>query len=569
MSARPAPLVSVIVPVHDVAPYVAEAIASLRAQTLADFEALIIDDGSTDGSGAVAAQAIGGDPRFVLIRQDNAGLSGARNAGLERARGGWLAFLDGDDAYEPGFLAELTGAAQEQGLPWAASALWLVEAGRPVAHSGLHGSPDPAGMAPRRLDLTAAPDAARLFPSAWNKVYRRDLWDDLRYRPGTWFEDHEVFWALAARAPAIWHLPKPLYRHRRDRPGQITGADDDRALHLFPVLDRLAPLIRNRPQGQAGLTALAARLIDERARVLRHPARRARFLTMARDWLRQAGVPHDPVAGGPDLSRGLALVLRDRTPLTIIRAGGAPAPGPDDQDLPLPGPGATLAHMLTQARGAFVVLQPAGQSVDAAGAAALVDAALNHDADLALGGLQTEQGWHDGWMDNRAAPLDPATLPQQGAVCALTPAAALRLHPCAARAVIRADLAARLGPLSVPLSHPLAGAELVMRAALAARSVALAPAIAAHLGTAPPVRAAVAAHWAAGLPDLAPGLPKGWRSVLALRAIRPGLPPARSLRGLAARLAAAPALRRAGLHLHPDTPADPGTDRIVIRLAGG
>lgn len=569
MSSRPAPLVSVIVPVHDVAPYVAEAIASLRAQTLADFEALIIDDGSTDGSGAVAAQAIADDPRFVLIRQDNAGLSAARNAGLDRARGEWLAFLDGDDAFEPAFLADLVGAAQAQGLPWAASALWLIEGGQRVAHSALHGTPDPAGMVAQRLDLTAAPDAARLFPSAWNKVYRRGLWGDLRYRPGTWFEDHEVYWHLVARAPAIWHLPAPLYRHRRDRPGQITGADDDRALHLFPVLDRLAPMVRDRPQGQAGLTALAARLIDERARVLRHPARRARFLTQTRDWLQRSGVPHDPAAGGPDLSRALALVLHERTPLTVIHGGAAPITGPDDQVLALTDAGVTLEQALAQARGRFILLQPEGQTMDAAGAAALVDAALSHDADLALGGLQTDQGWHDGWMDNRAAPLDPAALPPRGAACALGPAAALRLHPCAARAVIRADLAARIGALSVPLAHPLAGAELVLRAALAARSVALVPTVAAHPGKAPPLTAGEAARWAAGLPDLARGLPQGWRTVLALRAIRPGLPPARSLRGVAARLAAVPALRRAGLHLHPQAPADPGTDRIVIRLAGG
>lgn len=91
MTERPAdpaaPLITVIVAVHEVAAEVAQAIASLRAQTLADFEALVVDDGSTDGSGRIAAEAFAGDARFRLLVQPNRGLSAARNAGLDQARG--------------------------------------------------------------------------------------------------------------------------------------------------------------------------------------------------------------------------------------------------------------------------------------------------------------------------------------------------------------------------------------------------------------------------------------------------------------------------------------------------
>ena len=77
--------ISVIIPVYNVAEHVAACIDSLRTQTLDTFEAIVIDDGSTDGSGAAAQRAIADDPRFRLIRQDNAGLSGARNTGLDVA----------------------------------------------------------------------------------------------------------------------------------------------------------------------------------------------------------------------------------------------------------------------------------------------------------------------------------------------------------------------------------------------------------------------------------------------------------------------------------------------------
>ena len=91
------PAVSIIVPVFDVEDHVAAAIASLRDQSFADFEAIVVDDGSTDASADRAAAAIGDDPRFTLIRQANRGLSGARNTGLARVRAPVVGFLDSDD----------------------------------------------------------------------------------------------------------------------------------------------------------------------------------------------------------------------------------------------------------------------------------------------------------------------------------------------------------------------------------------------------------------------------------------------------------------------------------------
>ena len=147
--ARP-PLVSVIVPVFNVAEHVAEAIASLRGQTLADFEVLVVDDGSTDGSGDRARAAMGDDARFRMVRQPNGGLSAARNTGLDQARGAFVAFLDGDDAFAPEFLATLHAALQQHGTDWAACGIALLYPdGTRQAHAAMHASPD-AGCARRR-----------------------------------------------------------------------------------------------------------------------------------------------------------------------------------------------------------------------------------------------------------------------------------------------------------------------------------------------------------------------------------------------------------------------------------
>src|ERR1700736_6654005 len=89
------PRVSVVVPLYQKAATVRRCLASIAAQTLSDFEAIIVDDGSTDGCGDAVAELA--DPRFRLLRQVNAGPGAARNRGIEEARAAYVAFLDADD----------------------------------------------------------------------------------------------------------------------------------------------------------------------------------------------------------------------------------------------------------------------------------------------------------------------------------------------------------------------------------------------------------------------------------------------------------------------------------------
>jgi glycosyltransferase involved in cell wall biosynthesis len=95
--------VSVVVPLYNKEPYVRRALDSIAAQTFGDFEAIVVDDGSSDRGPEIVAAF--GDPRFRLIRQANAGPAAARNRGIAEARGEYLAFLDADDSWRPGYLA--------------------------------------------------------------------------------------------------------------------------------------------------------------------------------------------------------------------------------------------------------------------------------------------------------------------------------------------------------------------------------------------------------------------------------------------------------------------------------
>ncbi|MCA3179579.1 MAG: glycosyltransferase [Burkholderiaceae bacterium] len=127
------PEVSIVVPLYNKAGYVERCVASIRSQTFADFEVIVVDDGSTDTSFADFERACVGDARFRLVRQPNGGVSKARNAGIEHARADIIAFLDADDEWSPGYLAAIAALARRHpDAPLLGTAYQIVQGGTDV-----------------------------------------------------------------------------------------------------------------------------------------------------------------------------------------------------------------------------------------------------------------------------------------------------------------------------------------------------------------------------------------------------------------------------------------------------
>jgi len=312
------------VPVYNVAEFVGPCLASLKAQTFTGFEGIIVDDGSTDDSQARIVAAIAGDTRFRLFAGPNGGLSAARNIGLALAKGRFIAFLDGDDRFAPEFLDRMLGALTSSGADWVACGLCYVPPGSDTgpAHSAIHGAPvlDPDG-GPMLHDFGDWREVARHFPSAWNKLYRRELLDGLTFDAGTYYEDHAFFWQVAARSAAMLHLPLPLCLHTVGRTGQITRDGGERVFEQFAVLDRLRGLLDAAPDRRGGAEAMeqiAVRLIRERGAVIADPARTARFADRAIAYFRKHDIDWLAQVPQGDAQSRFDRALQGRRALCVI-----------------------------------------------------------------------------------------------------------------------------------------------------------------------------------------------------------------------------------------------------------
>jgi len=522
------PCVSVIVPAFNVEGWIGAALRSLKAQTMADFEALVIDDGSTDATHEAAVQAIGADPRFRVIWQENGGLSRARNAGLDLARGRFIAFLDGDDTLAPGFLHGLLAQVQATGAAWAACAIDMVYADRVEGHSALHGVPF-GQESSSTLVLDDSARVAQVFPSAWNKLYRCDLFNGLRFTPDTWFEDHEVFWTLAARHPHLAYVGQPLYRYRQDRPGQITAADDERVFDQLDVLARLAPLVRGGrfANGAVGFSRLATRLAHERLQAIRAPGRRSRFLDAVGRSMRDLDWRCDS-AGAGDIDAALPTLL---TPPLAVDVVLVPCPQLEVRRESVgaqiaPAGSVRIISADTEPTAPwFLVLGP-GEALVPGGLRVLTAVAHRTGADACHGAhWRTDGGHDDGWTDNRVAGL-PATDWGVEGVCLPMPPA---LHPALRLAPVRAARLFRTAALTPEQRRALMTPEQIMAQA-ALWDAAATPGLV-HAQSRAPVARLLADPPAPSLRQLRANIarlnpPTGWqggdawRGVLTLRALR-------------------------------------------------
>ncbi|GAA2549013.1 hypothetical protein GCM10010435_18400 [Winogradskya consettensis] len=229
------PVLSIVVPVYNVAPYLGECLESLAGQYRDALEVIMVDDGSTDDSAAIAERFVEKDSRFRLIRKENGGLGAARNTGVGHATGEYLMFVDSDDVLAP-YAAELLVASLEKtGSDFSCGNVLRLNT------RGLHQSPMHRGAFAGTFLRTHVSRRPVLLGdrTAWNKVFRRSFYDthELAFPEGVLYEDALVTVPAHVLATAVDVLETPVY-YWREREGPDKSITQRRE-ELPAFLDRL------------------------------------------------------------------------------------------------------------------------------------------------------------------------------------------------------------------------------------------------------------------------------------------------------------------------------------------
>lgn len=230
-------LVTIIVPVYNVERYLDCCLDSIRAQTYAHLEIIVVEDCSTDDSLARLQPHLA-DPRVRLIRHErNGGLSAARNTGIEVASGDYVLFVDSDDAIAPTLVEACIARAQASGADVVVFDFSAFQDGSELPNLG-----GPAGDAgARELERV---EYLKLPHFAWLKFIRADLLRDsrLRFPVGYYYEDWPFHWELGFLAPRIDYLPLIGLAYRL-RAGSITGSKGEKLLHIFRAQHLVAGVV--------------------------------------------------------------------------------------------------------------------------------------------------------------------------------------------------------------------------------------------------------------------------------------------------------------------------------------
>lgn len=228
------PLVSVIIPVYNVLPYLREALDSVISQTYKNLEIIVVDDGSTDGSGEVCDEYLS-DPRVIVIHQENKGLSGARNIGLNRMTGEYVAFLDSDDAFMPEMIEKMLDALirNNANISFCGYDECLTE-------FSLYNSDTQKTskyLFDKEMILSSAESLNMIMANqtcwaVWNKLYQHSIWNSIRFPEGDNYEDMRVMCQAIERCNQIVTVPG-IYILYRQRLGSITKTQSEKNMQDY------------------------------------------------------------------------------------------------------------------------------------------------------------------------------------------------------------------------------------------------------------------------------------------------------------------------------------------------
>jgi glycosyltransferase involved in cell wall biosynthesis len=222
--------ISIIVPVYNLEKYLPRCIDSILHQTFKHFELILINDGSTDNSGEICNVYAKKDKRIIVLHKENGGVAAARNAGLDIARGKYIGFVDNDDFIHPFMLEILYKKACQHASDITVCDFLKVEENEKIDFSKRPIVEQIQYFTNIEALHQLYTERNLTFVCPWNKLYRRELFEGLRYKEGFISDDETVAHHLLFRSNKITYLTTPLYYYV-----QRENSQSNQAIHIQKI----------------------------------------------------------------------------------------------------------------------------------------------------------------------------------------------------------------------------------------------------------------------------------------------------------------------------------------------
>jgi len=226
------PTFSLIVPIYKIEEYLPKCIDSVLAQKNQDFELLLIDDGSPDGSGKLIDDYASRYPdKIRAIHQPNGGAGAARNHGISLSKGEYLLFVDGDDYLDDTLLSDLAEQIEKTQAD-----LYLF--GAHVERDGVkNGELHELVKIGQICNASDAPELFFGIMAPWNRAYKKSLFADLAFASKVWYEDIRIVTKVNALAGTVVRLPKPYYHYLQREGSAMNNKNSERNVEIIYAFD--------------------------------------------------------------------------------------------------------------------------------------------------------------------------------------------------------------------------------------------------------------------------------------------------------------------------------------------
>lgn len=206
-------MISIIVPVYKVEPYLHQCIDSILKQTYRDIEILLIDDGSPDRCGKICGEYARTDNRIRVFHTENKGLSAARNLGLREAKGEYIGFVDSDDWIEPDMYEILLKRLEETNADISACEILVEYKKNRTTWNRVQNT------VYTNAEIIQALVSFSFYNFTWNKLYKKSVWKGIEFPEGHMYEDVATLYRVLLKTHSVSCTSKPLYHYRMRKSG--------------------------------------------------------------------------------------------------------------------------------------------------------------------------------------------------------------------------------------------------------------------------------------------------------------------------------------------------------------